>query len=556
MPVSRARPPGLLASWPVASALVVLGACSQPAPPVAGGEPALRLLSEPQYRSVIADLFGEHIAVGGTFDPLVRTNGLLTVGAAAAHITPAGLEQFDRMARSIAAQVLSRENREIYVPCQPHSPLAADAGCARQFFATVGRMLYRRRLETPEILEPVGLAASVASQLGDFYAGLEAALASMLVAPSFLFIADRAAPDPDHPGKLRLDGYSRASRLSFFLWGSTPDAVLLTAAENGELYTGKGVRAQVDRMLASPKLVAGLRSFFNDMLAFEDLERLEKDSIIYPVFSTAVAQDAREQTLRTLTHLLLDEQGDYRELFTTRETFMSGPLGRIYRVPVERPDGGWMPFEFPLDDPRAGLITQVSFAALYAHPGRSSPTLRGRAMRELLLCQKVPDPPGNVDFSLFNNPDAPSRTARQRLSVHATQPSCAGCHKLTDPIGLALERIDGAGQLRSTENDNAIDPSGNLDGVKFSDAKGLGEAMRNNPAAPACVVNRLYSYAIARVPARDEKPLLVHLEKKFAAEGYRVPALLHEIATSDALFAVSPPKMRTAVASSRQENNR
>jgi hypothetical protein len=85
-------------------------------------------------------------------------------------------------------------------------------------------------------------------------------------------------------------------------------------------------------------------------------------------------------------------------------------------------------------------------------------------MRELLLCQKVPDPPGNVDFSLFNDPDAPSRTARQRLSVHATQPSCAGCHKLTDPIGLALERIDGAGQLRSTENDIAIDPSGDLDG--------------------------------------------------------------------------------------------
>jgi hypothetical protein len=397
------------------------------------------------------------------------------------------------------------------------------------------------------------VAAAATSQFGDFYGGLETGLASMLVSPSFLFIADRAEPDPDHKGSLRLDGYSRAARLSFFLWGSTPDDALLAAAEQGELYTSSGIKRQVKRMLASPKLVAGMRSFFNDMLAFEDIDRLEKDSIIYPVFSTAVAQDAREQTLRTLTHLLLDEKADYRDIFTTRKTFMSGPLGRIYRVPVDRPDGGWMPYEFPEGDARAGLITQVSFAALYAHPGRSSPTLRGRAMRELLLCQKIPDPPGNVDFSLFNDPNAPSRTARQRLSVHATQKSCSGCHKLTDPIGLALERIDGAGQLRSTERDVPIDTSGSLDGVKFDDAVGLGRAMRDNPAAPSCVVNRLYSYAVARTPGRAEKPLLTYFTEQFAGADYRIPDLLRDIATSEALFAVSPPKVRTAAVGAQEE---
>ncbi len=536
--------------------LGVLAACSKAPPPVAGGEPALRLLSEPQYRSSIADLFGPHISVGGTFDPLVRTNGLLTVGAANAHITPAGIEQFDRMARAIAAQVLSPETRDIYVSCQPKLATASDDACARQFFTRVGRMLYRRRLDADEVQEPVRLAAAAAAQVGDFYSGLEAGLSAMLVSPSFLFIADHAEPDPANNGKLRLDAYSRAARLSFFLWGSTPDDALLSAAEQGQLFEARGIRQQAERMLASPKLVAGLRSFFNDMLAFEDIDRLEKDSIIYPVFSTAVAQDAREQTLRTLTHLLLDESGDYRDLFTTRKTFMSGPLGRIYRVPVDRPDGGWMPYEFPPGDARAGLITQVSFAALYAHPGRSSPTLRGRAMRELLLCQKIPDPPGDVDFSLFNDPNAPSRTARQRLSVHATQPSCAGCHKLTDPIGLALERIDGAGQLRTAENGMQIDTGGNLDGVQFKDAAGLGQAMRSNPAAPSCVVNRLYSYAVARPPARDEKQYLNYLGERFAAEGYRVPALLREIATGEALFAVTPPKMRTASSAAPEEMNR
>ncbi len=548
--------PALLAWIPGTVLLALLAGCGKSAPQVAGGEPALRLLSEPQYRSVIGDLFGEHISVGGTFDPLVRTNGLLTVGAAAAHITPAGIEQYDRMARSIASQLLSAENRDIYVPCLPKSPTAADDACARQFFASVGRMLYRRKLDADELRRPVELAAAAGNQFADFYGGLESALGSMLVSPSFLFIADHAEADPGNKGKLRLDGYSRASRLSFFLWGSTPDDLLLSAAENGELFKAGGIKRQVDRMLASPKLVAGLRSFFNDMLAFEDMDRLEKDSIIYPVFSSAIAQDAREQTLRTLTHLLLDQQGDYRDLFTTRKTFMSGPLGRIYHVPVDRPDGGWMPYEFPAGDPRAGLISQVSFAALYAHPGRSSPTLRGRAMRELLLCQKIPDPPGNVDFSLFNDPNAPSRTARQRLSVHATQKSCAGCHKLTDPIGLALERIDGAGQWRTTERDMTIDTSGNLDGVKFTDAAGLGVAMRNNPAAPSCVVNRLYSYAVARVPARTDKPFLMHLAENFADADYRVPTLLRDIATSDAIFAVTPPRLRTAAAGAQEEMKR
>jgi hypothetical protein len=266
-----------------------------------------------------------------------------------------------------------------------------------------------------------------------------------------------------------------------------------------------------------------------------------------------VAQDAREQTLRSIVDLVITQEGDYRDIFTTRKTFISGPLGRIYRVPVARPDGGWVPYEFPADDPRAGLLAQVSFAALFSHPGRSSPTLRGRAIRELLLCQKIPDPPGDVDFSAFNDPDSPHRTARERLTVHATQPACAGCHKLTDPVGLGMENLDGAGQLRATEDGAPIDATGDLDGIKFADVGGLGAAMRDNPAVPSCVVNRLFSYATARTPLKTEKKLLDHYEQQFADGGYRLPELLREIATSDALFAVKPAPMRSASTSSAKE---
>ena len=148
----------------------------------------------------------------------------------------------------------------------------------------------------------------------------------------------------------------------------------------------------------------------------------------------AAANDAREQTLRTLVDALLVREADYREIFTNRKTFMTGALGIVYRVPVDAP-GEWTPFEFDRDDPRAGIQTQLGFLALHSHAGKSSPTLRGKAVRELLLCQRVPDPPSTVNFDRFNDPASPGKTARARLKVHSTEPSCAGCHRLMDPIG-------------------------------------------------------------------------------------------------------------------------
>jgi hypothetical protein len=537
---------GVLRFGLLALAALTLTGCDNPAPPAAGAAPTMRLLTESQYRNTIADLFGAQVVVGGSFDPLVRTNGLLTVGATNARITPAGLEQFDRMARSIAAQVVGAKNRNVLMPCKPAAVTAPDDACAAAFYKQVGRMLYRRPLADAEVQVPVKVAAQATKDLGNFYDGVASGLAGMLVSPNFLFTID--STEPDTKGGTRLDGYAKASRLSYFLWNTTPDDQLLTAAEKGALHDGKALSAEVERMLDSPKLEAGMRAFFNDMLAFDDFSKIEKDSIIYPSFSAVVAEDAKEQSLRTIIDLLVTQEGDYRDLFTTRKTFMSGSLGRIYRVAVDRPDGGWMPYEFPEGDARAGLITQVAFSALYSHPGRSSPTLRGRAVRESLLCQKIPDPPGDVDFSLFNDPNSPNKTARDRLTAHSVVPACAGCHKLTDPIGLAMERIDGAGQFRTTEAGAPIDPSGDLDGVKFTDAVGLGQAMRGNPAVPACIVNRLYSYATGRTPERSEKDLLDYFEKNFASGDYRLTSLLHNIASSDALFAVTAPENRSAAA--------
>jgi hypothetical protein len=529
---------GLTRKTLVLAAALTLAACGPSEPEVAGGAPDLRRLTEAQYRNIVADVFGRGIEVGGRFDPLVRTDGLLAVGARNAPITPSGFEQLEQMARSIAAQVVSPRNRGLFVGCAPAVPSTFDDACATLFLARTGRALFRRPLAKDELDLRLAAAKVATESLGDFHRGLAAALSSMMVAPQFLYVIDTTEPDPDNAGAVRLDGFAKAARLSFLLWNTTPDDALLAAAERGELHTAKGLGREVERLLASPRARDGVNAFFADMLAFDGFETLEKDSVIYPAFSLAVAEDAREQTLRTVTDVLLYKNADYRSLFTTRATFMSGALARLYRVHMPKTDR-WAPYDFETGSAYAGIQSHISFTALHAHPGRSSPTLRGKAIRELLLCQKIPDPPGDVDFSVFTDPGSPIKTARERLTAHQTAPACVGCHKLTDPIGLSLEEFDGSGQFRDNEQGAPIITSGELDGAPFTDAADLGRALSANPASVSCVVNRLYAYAVGRSPAAGDSRMLTFLQENFADGGYRFPALLNRLATSEALFAVS-----------------
>lgn len=522
-------------------ALLAVAACSDPAPKTNGAPPDMRRLTEEQYRNIIHDVFGHHIEISARFDPLVRTEGLLAVGARSAPVTPAGFEQFYNAARSVANLVINDENRLVLLPCEPADITKADDTCAEAFFSGVGRLLYRRPLTDSELTTAVSAANEVTSELGDFYQGIAFSLANMLVTPSFLFNIDAIEPDPDNKDGVRLTGYAKASRLSFLLWNTGPDDLLLKAAQSGELHTSKGMEKQVERLLSSPLLERGIRAFFEDFLDLEKYETLEKDTLIYPVYSLQTAESSKEQLLRTIVDHVVHRDAPYPELFTTRKTFIDPSLGRVYRVPVSRPDGGWEPYEFPEDDNRAGILTQMGFLALYSHPGRSSATLRGKAVRELVLCQKVPDPPGDIDFTLFNDPNAPNRTARDRLVAHATVPSCEGCHKITDPIGLGFEQFDGVGQFRTTERGAVIDPSGDVDGIPFDNAKGFAKALEQHPGVPACLANQLYTYAVGRPINRDEREFMRYLEASFAEDGFHITALLRSIALSDALYAATKP---------------
>ncbi len=513
--------------------------CSREAPEPSGSASPLRvrLLTGEQYSNTIGHIFGADISgsVMAPLPPLARTDGLLASGAAFVGVTSDQVQQIQQAAASIAAKVVDEYHRDFLLPCEPVSKTEADAACAAEFLRQTGRLLYRRPMAESEVSDLVNVANTAAEKTEDFYAGLSMALEGLLISPEVVFIIDVAEADPNRPGEERLDAYSLASRLSFFLWNSAPDDALLLAAESGELHTDAGLTQAVDRMLASSRIEEGMRAFFDDMMAFDEFDSLAKDPVIYPMVTGATLADAREQTLRTVIDHLLTRQLDYRDLFTTRETFMSMSLGALYGVPTTN---GWVPYQFPEDSPRSGLLTQVSFLAAHSHAVRSSPTLRGKALRELFLCQKVPPPPPDVDFSALEDAgDVP--TARERLKVHNTNPSCAGCHLITDPMGLSLENFDGAGRYRETEDGAVLDIRGELDGTVYDDIQGLTVAMRNHPKLSACLVNRLYAYGTGGpVSLRYDRDVLAYFTERFAANGYRLSELLHDIALSQAFTAV------------------
>ncbi len=507
------------------------------------GEPAsqivaMRRMTESQYRNSIADIFGTDIRVAGRFEPIVRpVHELIASGAREASISPSGLEQFDAIARVIAAQVFDEAHRDQFASCAPEHPAAANHPCAGSILTPIGRFLFRRPLSDGEQAFYASLANTAAIKTGSFNKGLELALAAMLVSPNFLYVIETAEPDPASPGSLRLDNYSRATRLSMMLWNSVPNAALLAAAEQGKLTDQAQLETIAARMVNSPRFEQGLRAFFGDMLLFEKFDALAKDPLIFPYFNQDVAKAMPEQLLRTVTAHLLSANGDYRELFTTPNTWMTRAIGPLYKVPVRRAQG-WEPFTFAPGDDRAGLLGQAGFLAMYSHSGRSSPTLRGRAIRELLMCQQVPDPPGNVNFTAVQDvANRATPTARIRLDAHNTDEVCAGCHKITDPPGLSLERFDGIGAVRTMENGAKIDASGALDGVLFEGATGLGKTLAASPDTTQCVTARALQYATG-LGSEDVSPWVEALDKQFAQSGYGIRALFLKVATMPEAWAV------------------
>ncbi len=498
------------------------------APAVVSAGPVLKRLTLDQYTNTVHDLFGDEIVVSDRFEPDATAEGLLQVGAGVYALSSYGVERYEDAAYSIADQALADDAVRVrLVPCV--AAAAQDDTCTRAVLDPLGRRAWRRPLTPEESDRLVALTGLAGSTLGDFDQGLAFGIAALLQSPNFVYRVELGEDDPDAPGSRRYTNHEMATRLSYFLWNTTPDDALLTAADAGELTTDVGLAAALDRLLEDPRADEGVRAFFSDMLTLYALDDLNKDPSVFVHMSVDVGPAAREETLQTLSWLV-EEDGDYRDLYTTRTTFIDRKLAAIYAVPAPSPDG-FGQTELPDDGRRRGLLGQVSFLALQSHPANTSVTRRGLFVREVLLCQSLPSPPAGLNTSIPEaSEEAP--TMRDRVEQHLADPSCAACHSSMDPIGLGLENFDGLGGWRDTENGVTIDASGDLDGVPYAGAWDLGQALHDHPNTGPCLARTLFQYAGGRLVGAGETELLDWHAAGFAESGYSVKFLLRDLVTS------------------------
>ncbi len=504
-------------------------AAIQPAPST------LHRLTQAQYTNTLHDLLGAGLAVPTALEPDLVIAGFATVGGSVGSVSARGIEQYEAAALQVAGEALAAgPQRDARVGCKPQG--VADAACAGSFLGALGRRAWRRPLTAAELGRVTSVATHAGTTLGDFYQGLAYGIAALLESPNFLYRVELGTPDPAHPGALRYQGYEMASRLAFFLWNTTPDDALLDAAERGELDEDAGLEAQVDRLLADPRAHDAMKNFFYERFGLSQLAQLSKDTTVFPDMSSDLGSSSQTETLTLADQLLMVENGDYRDLFTTRRTFVDRKLASLYGV--EAPSlTSFAEVELPAHGLRAGLLGHASLMALYSHPTSTSPTLRGKFIQEVLLCASIPEPPANINTALPSATVA-GPTLRDRLAQHESDAFCASCHHQMDPVGLGLENFDGIGKLRTTDNGAPIDASGVLDGKTFANPVALGAVVGAHPALGPCMVRQLVRYASAAPETAGEDPDIQRLAYDFADQGYRLPGLLREIALS--------PSFRTA----------
>ncbi len=499
---------------------------------------AAQRLTRSQYAASIRDIFGSEVVVPSALEPDLPLDGFEALGASKSTVSARGIEQYEAAAYAIGKQLTTDPKLLARVlTCKPEGP--ADAACARAFVSTYGPRVYRRPLSEPEIAAVSSKITASGAALGSFEKGLAFGIAALLQSPNFLYRGAVGEADPERPGQRRYTAYELAARLSYFLWNTTPDDALLEAAKAGKLGSFDGVSTEVDRMLASPKARAGLRNFVAEWLRLGDLDLLQKDSKIFTTFSTELGAMAREETLRVFEDLVFDRDADVRDVMTNRRTFVTPKLASMYEVPAPSATG-FAPVELPAAGRRRGLLGHISILALYAHPTSTSATLRGKFVREKLLCVTIPPPPANLNTAL-PEPTEAAKTLRDRVQIHFTAPSCAACHLQTDPIGLGLEQFDGIGRSRTKENGVVIDPSGALDGAAFAGPEALGQVIRDQRGFAPCIVRKAFQYATGVPTDGSEVDTLDALLGRFIATGYRMKPLLAAIASSPAFRSFGAP---------------
>ena len=434
-----------------------------------------------------------------------------------------------------------------------HPPEGANRNqeeeCAHKILSTLARRAYRRPVKEEEIQTLLTFYEAGRDDRG-FEAGIEMALRRMLVSPSFVFRAERDPANVAQGASRRISDVELASRLSYFIWSSMPDAELLQAAEAGKLRDNEVLQQQVRRMLADSRSKALVDNFVGQWLNVRSIRTITPDPQIFYEFDDSL-RAAFEKETELFFEAMLREDRSVVDLLNADFTFVNERLARHYGIPNIY--GGSFKRVTLKDEARMGLLGKGAVLTVTSLPNRTSPVARGKWMLENILGTPPPPPPPNVP-ALQEDKTSLKLTMRERMEKHRANAVCASCHARMDPLGFAMDNFDAIGRWRTTETEAniPIDVSGQLpDGTKFAGPVELRNLIIRNPEQFATTITeKLLTYALGRGVEYYDQPAIRAILREAAPSNYRWSALVLGIARS-APFQMRTPSGPTTTASVR-----
>lgn len=420
--------------------------------------------------------------------------------------------------------------RQIFV-CRPSEP-SEETECAERILARLTRLAYRRPVTEEDMKKPMAFYRQERADGGDFEAGIETALSSILVNPQFLFRIERDPEGIEPNTPYQISDVELASRLSFFLWSSIPDDRLLSLAEQGRLSQPEVLEQQVQRMLADPRSQSLVKNFAGQWLYLRNLDSTTPDLRRFPDFDDNLRQAFRRETELFFEDVLRNDRSVLK-LISADYTYLNERLAKHYGIPHVYGSRFRRVSTAGDDKRRGGLLRHGSILTITSYATRTSPVIRGNWVLENLIGAPPPPPPPDVP-ALEDNTVAANLSVRERLLEHRANPACASCHDLMDPVGFALENFDAVGRWRDSELGQPIDASGGLpDGSEFTGVAGLEQALLQRPEwFVGTLTEKLLTFALGRGIEPHDAPAVRQIIRQAREKDYRFSSLIVGIATS------------------------
>jgi len=492
----------------------------------------IRRLTPVEYGNTLRDLYGVDPAIADKLPKEVVGEGYLN------SISPLQSELFLELANKVVEEVVATKGEALTVVQErlfgEVPPQGSDLrAAARRVAAKLAREAYRRpasEVELDVLVDVFDLARE--SEL-DYIASLTLMFKAVLVSPQFLFITP-AGDVPSGQEVVRLDDHQLASRLSYLLWSAPPDAQLASLADKGELHQPEVLRAQVERLLLSPRARALFDSFGSQWLRVHDLGQQVFDPEIFPQMTPSLREAMMDEP-RLLFESIIRENQKVIRFIDSDYTFLNEPLAKLYDLEqvVSGPEMRRVKLE---NSNRGGILGMSATLAATSFPNRTSPVRRGVWVLEQILGERVPPPPPDVpELDAQKEANVEGLTLRQRTQLHTTDPVCATCHRILDPIGFGLENFDAIGRWRDKNREGvAIDSAGALpNGAAFSTPAELKRLLAEREIDLARnLTERLMAHALGRQLEGYDEVVIDQVMEKIAEDDYRVRTIVTEVISS------------------------